>query len=95
MTLRARLTLSGHDQENAFTIPATATSLNQHGAAIETNRKLPLNATVILQNSQGVQASVRVVAQVNAAQNVYTCGIEFVESRVGRDFWGVTFPPTI
>jgi len=46
MALNARITLSGHDRAKcAFTMPARATKLNRHGAAIELNRELLVGST--------------------------------------------------
>lgn len=92
--LNARIGLSGQDREKrTFTMPARATNLNKHGAAIQLNRELLVGSAVVVQNSRGTQASVSVVAQVSAtAQGVYTYGVEFLEDDGVNDFWGITFP---
>jgi hypothetical protein len=94
MALNARVTLSGHDRAKcAFTMPAYATKLNRHGAAIQLNRELLVGSTVVLQNRQ-TQASARVVTQVSAhRQGIYTYGVEFLEAdAVKKNFWGINFP---
>jgi len=93
MALKARIGLSGQDREKCtFAMPARATNLNRHGAAIQLNRELPIGSTVVVRNSRGAQAPVRVVAQVNVAQGAYTYGVEFVQDEAGENFWGITFP---
>jgi hypothetical protein len=94
MALKARITLSGHDHAKCgFTMPAGATSLNKHGAAIQVNRELLVGSIIVLQNRQ-TQASARVVKQVSAhRQGVYIYGVEFLEADVvGKNFWGINFP---
>lgn len=74
-------------------MPARATNLNKHGAAIQLNRELLVGSTVVVQNSRRTQASARVIAQVSAtAQGVYTYGVEFPEDGGVKDFWGISFP---
>ena len=93
MALNARVGLSGHDcAKCAFTMPARATNLNRHGAAIQLNRELLVGSTVVVRNSRGAQAPARVVAQVRAVQGVYTYGVEFLQDDAVKDFWGITFP---
>jgi hypothetical protein len=94
MALNARITLSGHDRAKcAFTIPAKATKLNRHGAAIELNRELLIGSTIVLQNTRHTQASARVVTQVRAVRGVYTYGVEFLEAdALKKNFWGINFP---
>ena len=93
IALNARIGLSGHDRVKcAFTIPARATNLNRHGAAIQLNRELLVDSTLVVRNSRGSQAPARVVAQVSAAQGVYTYGVEFLQDDGLKDFWGITFP---
>ena len=80
MALKARITLSGHDHAKcAFSMPAGATSLNKHGAAIQVNRELWVGSIIMLQNRQ-TQASARVVKQVSA-------------HRQGFGPWGFDSPP--
>ena len=80
MALKAGITLSGDDHMKcAFTMPAKATKLNRHGAAIQLNRELLVGSTIVLQNHQ-TQASARVVTQVSTRrQGVYIYGVEFLE----------------
>lgn len=95
MALKARVTLSGHDRTKcAFTMPARATKLNRHGAAIQLNRELLVGSTIVLQNTRHTQASARVVIQLSAHhQGVYTYGVEFLEAdAVEKNFWGINFP---
>jgi PilZ domain len=91
MGLNAAIGVSGHDRQKChFTMPARATNLNRHGAAIQLNRELSVGSTVVVKNKNGVQASARVVVHVSAVDGVRTYGIEFLE---GNDhFWGITFP---
>src|SRR5258708_22103669 len=74
-------------------MPAKATNLNKHGAAIQLNRELLVGSTVVVRNKSGTQVSARVVAQLAALQGVNTYAIEFAEQddRV-KTFWGITFP---
>ena len=93
MTLNARIGLSGQDRQKcSFTMPARATNLNRHGAAIELNRELLVGSTVVIKNSRRTQASARVVTQVSADGGVFTYGVEFQEDDAVKDFWGITFP---
>ncbi|MBZ5574499.1 MAG: PilZ domain-containing protein [Acidobacteriia bacterium] len=97
LALNARITLSGHDPAKCpFTIPAKATKLNRHGAAIQLNRELLLGSTIVLRNNKHhtTQASARVVTQVSAnVQGIYTYGVEFLEAdAVKKNFWGIYFP---
>jgi autotransporter translocation and assembly factor TamB len=95
IALNARIGLSGQDREKCtFTMPARATNLNKHGAAIQLNRELSVGSAVVVQNGRGTQASARVIAQVSATQGgVYTYGVEFLEDGGVNDFWGISFPP--
>jgi hypothetical protein len=94
MSLNAAMVLSGEDRQKAsFTMPAKATNLNRHGAAVQLNRELVIGSVILVKNKQGAQISARVVAQLAALQGVPTYGIEFVEQDdASRDFWGITFP---
>jgi hypothetical protein len=94
IALNARIGLSGQDRKKCtFTMPARATNLNRHGAAIELNRELLVGSAVVVRNGRGTQASARVVAQVSATQGgVYVYGVEFFEDGGVNDFWGITFP---
>ena len=96
MALNAPIGLSGEDRQKcSFTMPAKATNLNRHGAAIELNRELQVGSIVVVRNKSGTKVSARVVAQVAARQGVPTYAIEFAEpdddDRV-KSFWGITFP---
>jgi hypothetical protein len=86
--------LSGQDRQKcSFTMPARATNLNRHGAAVQLNRELVVGSIVIVQNKRGTQISARVVAQLGARQGVPTYGIEFVEEDDRcKNFWGIAFP---
>jgi hypothetical protein len=98
MALKARITLSGNDRTKcAFTMPAKATKLNRHGAAIQLNRELLIGSTVVLQNTRQTQLSARVVTQVSAQrQGVFTYGVEFLEPDAAeKSFWGINFPSPV
>ena len=95
IALNAPVGLSGEDRQKcAFTMPAKATKLNKHGAAIQLNRELLVGSTVVVRNKNGTQVSARVVSQLAALQGIPTYAIEFAEQddRV-ETFWGITFPP--
>jgi hypothetical protein len=67
MALNAKISVSGQDrQKSSFMMPAKASNLNRHGAAIQLNRELSVGSTVVIQNSRRGQTSARVVAQVGA-----------------------------
>lgn len=94
MALSAAVHLSGEDRQKlSFTMPARATSLNLHGAAVQLGRELPVGSTVLVRNMRGVEVSAKVVTQISAFEGVRTYGIEFVErdDRV-KEFWGISFP---
>lgn len=94
MSLMAPVGVSGEDRQKvSFTVPARATNLNQHGAAVQINRELLVGSTVVLRNSRRTQASARIVAQVSAVQGMFTYGVEFLDDQTVRDFWGIVFPP--
>jgi hypothetical protein len=94
MKLNATVGLTGEDRQKcSFTMPARATWLNKHGAAVQLNRELQMGAVVILKHPSGAQVSARVVAQLTASQGVSTYGVEFVEhDESTKNFWGITFP---
>jgi len=94
MALNAPVGLSGEDRQKcSFTIPAKATNLNKHGAAIQLNRELLVGSTVVVRNKSGAEVSARVVAQLAALQGVNTYAIEFAAQDDGvKTFWGITFP---
>src|SRR5215469_2510759 len=79
MTLNAAVSLSGHDHQNCpFTLPAQASDLNRHGAAVQVNRHLSLGSTVVIRNKNSVQLSARIVTQSSATEGgSRTYGIEF------------------
>ncbi len=94
MALNAPVGLSGEDRQKcSFTMPAKATNLNRHGAAIQLNRELLVGSTVVVRNKSGTQVSARVVAQLAGLQGIPTYAIEFAEQddRV-ETFWGISFP---
>jgi hypothetical protein len=94
MALNAAVGLSGQDRQRcAFTMPARATNLNRHGAAVQLHRELVVGSTVVVQNRRGTEIPARVVAQLAALQGVPTYAIEFLEqSDKAKNFWGITFP---
>jgi hypothetical protein len=95
MALHASIGLSGEDrQKRSFTMPAKATKLNKHGAAVQLSRELLVGSVVSINNKQGTKLSARVVAQVAALEGVSTYAIEFVEQgERAETFWGIIFPP--
>jgi len=95
MALHASVGLSGQDRQKcSFTMPAKATKLNKHGAAVQLGRELLVGSVVSVNNKQGTQLSARVVAQLAALEGVSTYAIEFVErDERAETFWGITFPP--
>jgi hypothetical protein len=94
MALNASIGLSGEDRlKCSFTMPARATNLNKHGAAVQLTRDLAVGSVVQLRGKNGNQASARIVAQLKASQGVSTYAIEFVEQDGGvTNFWGISFP---
>jgi len=95
MALSAPVGLSGEDNQKCpFQMPAKATNLNRHGAAIHLPRQLSLGSTVTVRNTRGTQLAARVVAQLAVSQGVSAYGIEFMEpGEVSNGFWGINFPP--
>ncbi len=74
-------------------MPAKATNLNKHGAAIQLHRELLVGSIVSVKNKHGIQVSARVVSQLVARNGVPTYAIEFVEQDdKAKDFWGISFP---
>ncbi|HVN17885.1 MAG TPA: PilZ domain-containing protein [Dongiaceae bacterium] len=94
MALNASVGLSGEDRlKVTFTMPAKATNLNRHGAAVQLSRDLPVGTVVTLKNQRGTQVSARIVSVIAAVQGVSTYGVEFVDKDDNaRQFWGITFP---
>jgi hypothetical protein len=94
MSLNAPIGLSGKDRQKcSFTMPARATNLNRHGAAVQLNRELLVGSVVLVRNKLGIQVSARVVAQLAAVKGVATYAIEFVVmDDKASNFWGITFP---
>jgi hypothetical protein len=95
MALHASVGLSGEDRQKcSFTMPAKATKLNKHGAAVRLSRELLVGSVVSVNNKQGTKLSARVVAQLAALEGVSTYAIEFVEQdERAETFWGIIFPP--
>jgi hypothetical protein len=74
-------------------MPAKATNLNRHGAAIQISRDLLVGSIIVVRNPRGTQVSARVVSQLAASQGVSGYAIEFVEQDDATDnFWGIAFP---
>jgi hypothetical protein len=96
MTLYASIGLSGEDRQKcSFTMPAKATKLNKHGAAVQLSRELLVGSVVSVNNKQGTTLSARVVGQLAALEGVSTYAIEFVEQdKLAETFWGIIFPPS-
>jgi len=96
LALNVGVRLNGQDRQNcAFTLlPARATNLNRHGAAIQVGRELLLGSTLSMRHGRGgIETAARVVVQVSTGQGKFMYGIEFVDSNGTRDFWGIAFPP--
>jgi hypothetical protein len=94
MCLSASVGLSGQDRlKCSFTMPAKATNLNRHGAAVQLTRDLAVGSVLVVRNKRGAEVSARVVAQLIATQGVSTYAIEFVgQGDDTRNFWGISFP---
>ena len=94
MQLNASVGLSGEDKlKVSFTMPAKATSLNRHGAAVQLSRDLPVGSVITLKNQRGTQVSARIVSVISAVQGVSTYGVEFVDKDDNsKQFWGISFP---
>ena len=95
MALHSSVGLSGEDrQKSSFTMPARATNLNRHGAAVQLHRELVVGSVVVVRNKLGTQVSARIVSQLAAREGVPTYAIEFVEQDdAASSFWGIAFPP--
>src|ERR1700727_3962145 len=79
MGLSISVGLSGEDRlKCSFTMPARATNLNQHGAAVQLTRDLAVGSVVQLRNKSGGRVSARIVAQLKGSQGVSTYALEFV-----------------
>jgi len=94
MALYAAIGLSGEDRQKcSFTMPARATNLNRHGAAVQLNRELLVDSVVLVRNKRGTEVSARIVAQLATVKGVSAYAIEFVEmDDKASNFWGITFP---
>jgi PilZ domain-containing protein len=94
IALNTSVGVSGHDSQKCpFTMPARATNLNRHGAAIHLPRQLLVATTVMVRNARGTQVSARVVAQLAASQAISIYGIEFLQpDDTTNSFWGIAFP---
>ena len=94
MGLSVSVGLSGEDRvKSSFTMPARATNLNKHGAAVQLTRDLAVGSVVRLRNKNHSEVSARIVALLKASQGVPTYAIEFVEHDGGAtNFWGISFP---
>jgi hypothetical protein len=94
MALNARVGLSGEDHKKfPFSLPATATNLNKHGAAVQLHRELKVGTTIVVKNQRGAAVSARVVAQLATMRGVPTYAIEFLEQdEKAKNFWGISFP---
>jgi hypothetical protein len=94
MGLNASIGLSGEDRlKCSFSMPARATNLNKHGAAVQLTRDLEVGSVVRLRNKNRGEVSARIVALLKASQGVSTYAIEFVAQEGGvTNFWGISFP---
>lgn len=74
-------------------MPAKATNLNRHGAAIHVARDLLFGSIIAVRNPRGTQVSARVISQLAVSQGVSVYAIEFMEQDdAANNFWGITFP---
>lgn len=74
-------------------MPAKATNLNRHGAAIQVERDLLVGSIIVVRNPRGTQVSARVISQLAASpRGVSVYAIEFIDDEA-NNFWGITFPP--
>ena len=95
LPLNALVRLAGQDHQMcAFTLlPALATGLNRHGAAIQVGRELLVGSILSVRHGRGgTETRARVVAQVRAGQGIFSYGVEFLDSDGTKDFWGIAFP---
>jgi hypothetical protein len=94
IALSAAIELSGEDRQKcSFTMPARATNLNKHGAAVKLKRDLPVGSVVVVRNRHGSQVSACVVTQLVTFEGLSTYAIEFVEQDDrAKTFWGIAFP---
>lgn len=94
LLLNASIMLSGEDRLKCpFTMPARATHLNKHGAAVQLSRDLVVGSIIHLRNKHGAEVPARIVAQLSATQRSSTYGIELVEQNdKASGFWGISFP---
>jgi hypothetical protein len=94
IALNTSVGLSGQDSQKCqFAMPAKATNLNRHGAAIHLPRQLLVGSTVTVRNARGTQVSARVVAQLAASHGLSIYGIEFLQQDdTANSFWGIAFP---
>jgi hypothetical protein len=95
IALNTPVGLSGQDRQKCpFTMPAKATNLNRHGAAIQVARGLSVDSIIVVRNPRGTQVSARVVSQLAASHGVSVYAIEFTEQdAAANNFWGINFPP--
>lgn len=74
-------------------MPARATNLNKHGAAVQLHRELQVGSIIAIKNNRGAQVAARVVSQLIARDGVPTYAIEFVDQDdKATEFWGIAFP---
>jgi hypothetical protein len=93
LALTVPVEVSGKDVGNtAFTIAATATNLNRHGATLQIDRDLAVGSIVVMQNNRRARVSARVVAQISTKARCSAYGVEFIDADNVMDFWGITFP---
>jgi len=86
IALSSPVGLTGQDRQKfSFTMPARATNLNKHGAAVQLQRELLVGSIVAVKNKRGTQISARVVSQLVARDGVPTYAIEFVEQDERHD----------
>ncbi len=70
---------------------ATATNLNRYGALVSGDREVKIGSHVLLTNPKREQAMARVVSGTQRGSTLKQYGVEFMDSRTGATFWGLTF----
>jgi hypothetical protein len=70
---------------------ATATNLNRYGALVCSEREVRVGSHVLLINPKNEKALARVVVEAHRRESLRQYGVEFMDSRAGETFWGLTF----
>jgi hypothetical protein len=70
---------------------ATATNLNRYGALVCSEQEVRVGSHVLLINPKNEKALARVVVEAQRRESLRQYGVEFMDSRAGETFWGLTF----